>query len=153
MKSSSLKAICVLFVAAVFGFTSCKKTYDASPAPSATTDSVTTALTTGNWIVSSLTQAKEDNTSKFKDYVLTFSANGKLSVTKGNVETQGSWTYTPAVTYYGSSSKEAININMGTTEPFRRLTGTWNIVSRSATSFKMDNPEIAEDEHLQIQKQ
>jgi hypothetical protein len=153
MKSIHQKTACVLFVAMVFAFASCKKTNNASPVQSATTDSITSMLTTGSWTVGLLTQAKEDNTSKFKDYVLTFYANGKLMLVKNRVETQGSWSYTPAVTYYGSSSKEAFSINMGASDPFRRLTGTWNIISRSATSFKLDNPEIAEDEHLQLQKQ
>jgi|GEM_PF-1138810 len=144
-----------LLALTVFGFTSCSKSNGATPASagSAATDSVTTLLIYGSWVISSLIQAKEDNTPKFKDIVLTFSANGKLSAIKNGAETQGSWSYTPAVTYYGSSSKEAMNINMGTDEPFRRLTGTWSFVSRSTTSIKMDNPEILEDEHLQIQQQ
>ena len=134
---------------------SCSKSGYSSTNPNntAAVDSVTSNLIAGNWVVASLTQKLEDNTSKFKDYQLKFAAGGKLTAIKNNTETQGTWTYTPAVTYYGSSSKEAMQINMGTSEPFKRLTGTWNIVSRTETSIKMDNPEVLEDEHLQIQRQ
>ena len=95
---------------------------------------------------------KEDNTSAFSGYVFRFASNGKLIFTKNGADIQGAWSYTPAVTYYGSSSKDAITINMGTDNPFRRLTKTWNLVSITSTAIKLDNPEILEDEHLQFQK-
>ena len=152
MKSSTIITALFFSVTCCFTIASCSKSNNAPQSNLPATDSVTALLVSGSWTVGSLTQAKEDNTSKFKDYTLQFSAAGKLSVFKNGVETQGSWSYTPAVTYYGASSKEAMSINMGTSEPFRRLTGTWNLVSRTTVSIKMDNPEILEDEHLMLQK-
>lgn len=140
-------------IAVIISCSSCKKS-DSAPATAtaAATDTLTAALTSGSWAVASLTQKKEDNTSRFAGYIFKFSAGGKMTASLNGVETQGSWSYTPAVTYYGSSSKEAMVINMGADNLFRRISKTWNIISKSSTSIKMDNPEILEDEHLQLQK-
>jgi hypothetical protein len=142
-------------ILAIVCCTSCSKSAGTNSATgsSAAGDSVTVALTNGKWTINSLTQKTEDNSNAFAGYVFTFSVNGKLSAVKNGVEVQGTWSYTPAVTYYGSTSKNALIINTGTDNPFRRLTGTWNLVSSSATVIRLDNPEIAEDEHLQFQKQ
>jgi len=153
MKSISRTTICAAIALVILSLEACKKENPITAAPTATTDSVTAMLTTGNWKVSSLTQSKEDNTSKVANYILQFAAGGKLSAVLNNNTTTGTWSYTPAVTYYGSSSKEALNINLGTSDPLRRLTGTWNIKSRTTTSLVMENPEILQDEHLTLQKQ
>lgn len=148
----SVQTIFTLVIAAIISCSSCKKS-DSAPANTVSAnDTLTAALTSGSWVVASLTQKKEDNTSKFAGYIFKFSAGGKLTASLNGVETAGSWSYTPAVTYYGSSSKEAIVINLGADNLFRRVSKTWNIISKSATSVKMDNPEVLEDEHLQLQK-
>ncbi|MEP6746718.1 MAG: hypothetical protein ABJB86_03270 [Bacteroidota bacterium] len=154
MKSFIIIIGCALSLT-IFCFTSCSKSAgtNAGAGPAAGADSVTIALSSGKWTISSLIQKTEDNTNSFAGYVFSFSAAGKLSAVKNGVEVQGTWSYTPAVTYYGSSSKNALSINTGTDNPFRRLTGTWNLVSGSSTVIKLDNPEILDDEHLQLQKQ
>ena len=140
-------------MATLICFSSCKKTDSAPGNTVAANDTLTAALTSGSWVVASLTQKKEDNTARFAGYIFKFSVGGKLTASLNGVETQGSWSYTPAVTYYGSSSKEAMVINLGADNLFRRVSKTWNIISKSGTSVKMDNPEILEDEHLQLQRQ
>ena len=141
-----------LLVFALVFFTSCSKNAGNPSAQSPASDSITGLLTNGSWTISSLIQKKEDNTAAFSGYVFRFVSNGKLVATKNGADIQGSWSYSPAVTYYGSSSKDAITVNMGTDNPFRRLTKTWNLVSITSTAIKLDNPEILEDEHLQFQK-
>ena len=111
-----------------------------------------TALTAGSWVLSSFTQKTEDKTSKFTDVIFTFSADGTVTATKNGTETKGSWQYTPAVTYYGSSSKSAIALSMGSASPFDLLTKTWNFISVTSTTLKIDSPELAEDEHVQFSK-
>jgi hypothetical protein len=149
---SLFKSLAYLSIIAALSFVSCSKDV-ASNGAAATTDTLTRFVTSGTWIVSSLLQKAEDNTSKFAGFVFTFSADGTLTASQNGHQTKGSWHYTPAVTYYGSSSKEAININMGTSEPLKRLTKTWNLKSKAANLIEMDSPEILEDEHLQFQKQ
>jgi hypothetical protein len=121
-------------------------------ATSPTSTDLTAALTSGNWVVSSFLQKTEDKTSKFSNIVFTFSANGTLNASDNGNTTTGTWSYTPAVTYYGSTSKAAIAINIGTSNPLVLLTKTWNLISSTSSTFKIDSPEIAEDEHVQFSK-
>lgn len=122
-------------------------------ATSPTSTDLTTALTSGNWVVSSFVQKTKDKTSKFSNIVFTFSANGTLNATDNGNTTTGTWNYTPAVTYYGSTSKAAIAINIGTSNPLVLLTKTWNLISGTSSTLKIDSPEIVEDEHVQFSRQ
>jgi hypothetical protein len=149
---SFIRTLGYLTVVAAFGIVSCSKNV-ANNGASTATDTLTRFITSGTWTISSLLQKTEDNTSQFAGYVFTFSADGTLTASQNGKQTKGSWHYTPAVTYYGSSSKDAINLSMGTDNPFRRLTKTWNLKSKSANLVEMESPEILEDEHLQFQKQ
>lgn len=151
MISVPLFALAVLLV----GFASCSKTGGSSATNGATpaTDSITGFLTSGKWIISSMSQKNEDNTSSFSGYVFTFGTDGKLTAIKNGAPVQGTWHYTPAVTYYGSSSSNAISFSMGTDNPFRRLTKTWNLLSASSTAIKLQNPEVLEEEQVQFQRQ
>jgi hypothetical protein len=149
----SIVNICrLLSVVCIISISSCQKS-NSSTAASTSADTLTAAITSGNWAVGSLTQKKEDNTGKFAGYTFRFSSNGKVTAILNGVETQGTWSHTPAVTYYGSSSSEAIVISLGTDNLFRRLSKTWNVMSKTGSSIKLDNPEVLEDEHLQLQKQ
>jgi hypothetical protein len=124
----------------------------AAPGSGVTAASLTATLTAGRWVLSSFTQKTEDKTSKFTDITFMFAAGGTVTATKNGVETQGSWQYTPAVTYYGSTSKAAMVLNMGATKPFDLLSKTWNFISATNTTVKVDSPEILEDEHVQFSK-
>lgn len=153
MKSIA-KTLVILVAFTVFVCTSCTKTGNSSSTtPSAGTDSVTMILSAGKWVISSMTELKEDNTQSFKDYVFVFGKDGKLTASKNGASVQGTWHFSPAVTYYGSSSKDAISISIGSDNPFRRLTKTWNLISITSSLMKLENPEIQEQEQVQFQKQ
>jgi hypothetical protein len=143
-----------LFISAIFFLVSCSKSsVDPNTPPDATTAILTTALTTGKWAVSSFIEKIEDKTSKFKDIEFTFSADGTVTATsKNGSSTKGTWHYTPAVTYYGSTSKSAVALNMGASTPLDLLTKTWNFISSTSTTLKIDSPEILEDKHVQFSK-
>ena len=142
----------VLVMAAAFAMVSCSKSsYNNSG--NTTSNAVTAALTTGKWVLSSFTQKTEDKTSKFSGITFVFSSDGSVSADDNGKTTKGSWHFSPAVTYYGSSSKDALNINLGTAQPFDLLAKTWNLVSNSSTAIKLDSPEVLEDEHVQFSKQ
>ncbi len=124
-----------------------------APAPTAT---VTPATMTGNWVVASLVQRTEDKTSQFSGYTLTFTStsadNGTVVATRNGSSVSGIWSHSPAVTYYGSSSKESIVLNLGISTPFDRLTHTWNVVSTTASTLSLASPEVLEDTHLMLTK-
>lgn len=144
----------VLFIAVLL-FISCSKASvdGANTTPDTTTAALTASLTSGSWVVSSLTQKTEDKTSKFSGFVFIFSANGTVIAKKDASEISGNWQYTPAVTYYGSSSKSAIALNLGTSVPLNLLTKKWNFISGTNTVLQIESPEVLEDEHLQFTKQ
>ena len=153
MKKYSNKLLSLVVAASILA--SCSKSYVApntTTSTSPTSTDLTTILTSGNWVVSSFTQKTEDKTSKFSNIFFTFSANGTLTATDNGNTTNGTWNYTPAVTYYGSTSKAAIAINIGTSNPLVLLTKTWNLISSTSSTIKIDSPEILEDEHVQFSK-
>jgi hypothetical protein len=148
------KYLNILVVSAIpflLGMVSCSKSsYNSN---TNTNNAVTAELTAGKWVISSFTQKTEDKTSKFSGITFVFSSDGSVSADDNGKTTKGSWHYSPAVTYYGSSSKEALSINLGTAKPFDLLAKTWNLVSSSSTAIKVDSPEVLEDEHVQFSKQ
>jgi hypothetical protein len=139
----------------VFLALSCTKSYhnNNNATATATSDSVTSALISGKWVISSFTQQTEDKTSKFSGIVFTFSSDGSVSAEDKGQVTSGTWHFTPAVTYYGSTSKNALLINLGVNNPFDLVDKTWNLVSNSETIIKLDSPEVLEDEHVQFSRQ
>jgi hypothetical protein len=130
--------------------------YSSPTAPPTTTDTVTGSIA-GNWIVSSLVQGSEDQTSQFKGYTLNFtetsSESGTVTATRDNSTVTGTWSHSPAVTYYGSSSTESIVLNLGNATPFARITGTWNVSSSTNTQMSLASPEIAEAMQLVLTKE
>jgi hypothetical protein len=144
-----LSAVCIAFTVL---FSACTKEKPA--ADNTTSDSFTANITAGTWVISSFTQRAENKTAQFSDIVFTFNTNNTVKATEKNGSvTNGTWSHTSAVTYYGATSKEAIAINMGTGTPFAKISKTWNVISNSGTVARVDNPEVLEDEHLQFSKQ
>lgn len=131
--------------------------YSASPTAPSTTASIAPIIANGNWVVSSLLQRTEDKTSQFSGYTLQFVAtaaeSGTVTATRNGSVVSGTWSHSPAVTYYGSSSQEALVLNLGTSTPFDRLSGTWNVVSSTNSSLDLASPEVIEDAHLILAKQ
>jgi hypothetical protein len=127
-----------------------------SPTAPTTTDTVTASIA-GNWVVSSLVQGSEDKTSQFNGYTLTFAEtsaeSGTVTATRDNSTVSGTWSHSPAVTYYGSSSTESIILNLGTATPFDRITGTWNVSSSTNAKLSLASPEIAEAMQLVLIRQ
>lgn len=146
----------VLLLAAILFFGSCSKSSVDPLATNATTTTaadITASLTAGKWVISSFTEKKEDKSSNFTNFTFVFAVDGTVTATANGIETKGTWKFTPAVTYYGSSSKSAVAISMGINKPFDLLSKTWNLVSSSSTLLKVDSPEVLQDEHLQFSKQ
>lgn len=137
---------------------SCSKSSQGSLANSTGSNAanITNSITGGNWTVSSYIQRSEDKTAQFNNIVFVFSnssANsGTVTATKNNTSVNGSWSYSPAVTYYGSTSTSSMVLNLGTSSPFNLLSKTWNVVSITSSKITLVNPEVIEDEHLVFSK-
>ncbi|MBS1610124.1 MAG: hypothetical protein JSS70_15475 [Bacteroidetes bacterium] len=136
----------------VLSFSSCHKAYTDLSNTNGNSQ-VSSSSLAGNWVMSSFVQGTEDKSSAFKDYVFSFNAtstnSGGLVASKNGKSIDGTWNYSPAVTYYGSTSKSSMVINLGSSSPFDRLSATWNVDSTtSSTELHLSSPEISEDEHL-----
>ena len=137
----------------MLAFGSCSKEKAAGNTTTNGADAVSAAFSSGTWVISSFTQKTEDKAGKFGGVAFTFHADGSAVASDNSQEVQGSWHHSPAVTYYGSTSKEAMYLNFGTSKPFDLLSKTWNVTARSANTISLESPETAEDEHLQFNKQ
>jgi hypothetical protein len=104
-----------------------------------------------------MTERTEDKTSQFAGITFTFggagSEGGTVVATKNGTTVNGTWSHSPAITYYGSTSAEAIALALSSASPFDRLTKTWNVVSTTSTTLTLVSPEVAQDEHLVFSRQ
>jgi hypothetical protein len=133
----------------------CSGSYS-NPTSPTTTDTVTASIA-GNWVIASLVQGSEDKTSQFSGYTLSFAEtnaeSGTVTATRNNSTVSGTWSHSPAVTYYGSTSTESIVLNLGTATPFDKITGTWNVSSSTDAKLSLASPEVAENMQLVLTKQ
>jgi hypothetical protein len=151
----TLKGSILLLAASIVAACS---SYSNPTGPSSTPPAVTPATIEGSWVVTSLVQRTEDKSSDFAGYTFTFAAtgadDGTVTATRNGASISGTWNHSSAVTYYGStSSAESLVLNLGTTSPFDRLTGTWNVLSSSSSKMTLANPEVQEQEQLILTKQ
>ena len=129
-----------------------------STGPITQPSTVAAVITTGTWTVGTLTQNTEDKANQFSGYSFTFSRtgdaeNGTVTATKGGNTVSGTWSHSPAVTYYGSTSTESIVLSLGASSPFAMLTKIWNVESNTTSTLKLVSPEVAENMHLVFVKQ
>ncbi len=141
----------VLLALLVPAFQSCKKD---SLSVNAAQDSTSVAVTAGTWIISSYTQKTDNNTSKFKDFVFTFSKNKQVNAVSKSETVIGTWDYNPPVAgYYGGpASVASFTLGMGASQPFIKLNKIWKVIEKTTTVLKLDNNEPLEDEHLVFTK-
>lgn len=132
----------------------CSKNSSNTTPPANTANNPSTAIISGNWVISSYTQKAEDKTSQYTGFVFAFSVENKLTATKSSSVTSGTWSYSPSSEgYYGSTpTKATMNINVGTIKPLNSLTKVWNIVSSDASTLSLINSEPADDERLVFSK-
>ena len=150
MKKLPIIAIAFFIVSAMVF--SCKKS-DNSLLPTPTTDSLSAIITDGIWKISSFTQQSEDNTSKFNDYTFVFTKDGKINAIAKNNTTTGTWS-NGGTTYYGvNANKNQYTINLGNSEPLRRLSHNWVLSDKSQNSIQLSSSEPTENEHVTFTKQ
>jgi hypothetical protein len=146
--------------AALLTLVACGASSPTAPAASPTTAATTVdapLFTKGSWTVTQLSQRSEDKTSQLAGYVFTFTKtsdeSGTVVASRNGSSVSGSWSHRPAVNYYGATSTEAIVLSFGASSAFARISKLWNVGSITASTMSLDNPELAEDEHLVFSKQ
>lgn len=156
MKKSIFSYVSVLSLSLLFS--ACSKNDSGLTQTDNSNPSQASAAVSGSFTLTSFVQRNEDKTGQFDGYVFTFtstSANaGNVVAVKGSNTVSGTWVYAPGVTYYGSTSKTSITLNLGATTPFTLLNKTWNVDNASTSSkLALSSPELAEDEHIAFTKQ
>jgi len=156
MKQSIFSVVSVLSFGLLLS--ACNKNDSGLTQTNTTNPVQTSSAINGSFTLSSFVQRSENKTSQFDGYVFTFtstSANaGNVVAAKGSNSVSGTWVYSPAVTYYGSTSKTSITLSFGVTSPLTLLNKTWNVDSASTSSkLALSSPELAEDEHITFAKQ
>jgi hypothetical protein len=121
-------------------------------APDVQADVVAQSITAGTWVISTYTQRTEDKTSDFSGYLFTFTKTagdaGTVTATRNGSTVTGTWSHQAAVTYYGSTSTEAMVLNFGAATLWTKVSKIWNVSAASAGSLALVSPEVVEDERL-----
>ncbi len=146
--------ICISMLSSCSSSTSTTDTNSNANDSSMSSSSLNAILTNGTWYVSVYQEKTEDKSSKFDGFSFQFNADGSLTINdaKAGSSEIGTWAYTPAVTYYGSTSKAAMTISASNSNPQKLLSGKWNFISAKATSIEVTSPEVAEQLRLVFSK-
>ena len=139
-----------MFLMLVVAAHSCSKT---SETPAANANTVPAIITSASWKVSSFTEVTEDKTSQLASYIFTFSPDGSLTAVAADKSTAGTWVW-GGVSYYGvSGDPTLLTINLGTSSPFKLISRSWVIASKSNSSLELTSSEPAERKRVVFTRQ
>jgi hypothetical protein len=133
----------ILFLStALFLFSSCKKA-----AESILQDAVISAMTNGQWVVTSFTDNGSDITSSFSGYKFQYYSNKTVDAIKnGTVEQTGNWD--------GSATAMTTWANFpGAASPLNLVNGTWHIENNSWTFVVASQLNGSESKTMRLDKQ
>lgn len=133
----------ILFLStALFLFFSCKKA-----AEHILQDAVISAMTNGQWVVTSFTDNGSDITSSFSGYKFQYYSNKTVDAIKnGAVEETGSWD--------GSATSMTTWANFpGASSPLDLINGTWHIDNNSWTFVVASQNNGSESKTMRLDKQ
>jgi len=95
---------------------------------------------------SSAPDSGNDETSDFSGYAFVFSVDGVLKASKGNVNTNGTW----------SKSSSKFNIDLGgkndNNNPLGELTDDWHIISMDVSRIQLEDDNVSSGEKLTFTK-
>jgi hypothetical protein len=151
MKNLILLSPVILSMLFIMQACSKSKSDVSQPVGNNVTTNPSTDLVIGQWVVQSFAQRTEDKTGMFDGYLFTFVSGGTVKAEKNGEVSQGTWSYSKSVTYYGATpSKSSFTINFGTANPLGLLTKTWNIDSTktNSTTLALISPEVVENLHV-----
>jgi hypothetical protein len=122
--------------------TGCKKFVDNKKE-----DIIVSAMTSGQWIVTSFSQNSTDMTSSFSGYKFQYYSNRTVDAIKNNVvEKTGTWN--------GDASTLTITANFSNvTEPLSLLNGSWHIDNNSWTFVVASQNSTGDSRALRLDKQ
>lgn len=120
---SKLLVIAGLFMMA---FASCKKD-DNSSSPSSS------IVTQGQWKVTLFSENGVVETSKFSNYVFTFSSNGTVSAVRSGSTVNGSWSNG------NDDSQKKLNMNFASPADFTEISDDWHILQETSSKIQLED--------------
>jgi hypothetical protein len=128
----SIKCSVILYFAACTGINEYSTAVSATP-----------HVTKGSWKVNLFTDAKNDQTTAFAGYTLTFEPSGKIIASKNGKIITGNW--------YEDDIIKKININLDTKDPaLTKLNNYWNIADISTSGLNLQNSQYPSTGRLQL---
>lgn len=118
----------LLVVAGLFmmAFASCKKD-DNSSSPSSS------MVTQGQWKVTLFSENGVVETSKFSNYVFTFTSNGTVSAVRSGSTVNGSWSDG------NDDSQKKLNMNLASPVDFTEISDDWHILQESSSKIELED--------------
>ncbi|MBP7167989.1 MAG: hypothetical protein KBB64_10015 [Bacteroidia bacterium] len=118
----------LLVVAGLFmmAFASCKKD-DNSSSPSSS------MVTQGQWKVTLFSENGVVETSKFSNYVFTFTSNGTVSAVRSGSTVNGSWSDG------NDDSQKKLNMNFASPVDFTEISDDWHILQESSSKIELED--------------
>ncbi len=118
----------LLVVAGLFmmAFASCKKD-DNSSSPSSS------VVTQGQWKVTLFSENGVVETSKFSNYVFTFTSNGTVSAVRSGSTVNGSWSDG------NDDSQKKLNMNFASPVDFTEISDDWHILQESSSKIELED--------------
>lgn len=128
----SIKCSVILYFAACTGINEYSTAVSATP-----------HVTKGSWKINLFTEAKNDKTTAFEGYTLTFEPNGKIIAIKNGQTITGNW--------YEDDIIKKININLDTKDPaLTKLNDYWYITYISNSGLDLKNSQNPTTGRLQL---
>lgn len=123
----------IVFIAAILfaGLSSCKKDANAPLSLNDTAD-----LVAKTWTVSFFTEHGSDETSGFDGYILEFTDNGGLTVTKGSEKFTGTWTL---VLNNDEQFKSQLQLSIGGNRFMDIINNNWDITQITEDAVHLMN--------------
>jgi hypothetical protein len=118
----------ILVIAGLFmmAFASCKKD-DNSSSPSSN------MVTQGQWKVTLFSENGVVETSKFFNYVFTFSSNGTVSAVRSGSTVNGSWSNG------NDDSQKKLNMNFASPADFTEISDDWHILQETSSKIQLED--------------
>lgn len=132
----------LILLSFLFLFSSCKKAVE-----HILQDAVISAMTDGQWVITSFTENGTDITASFTGYKFQYYSNKTVDAIKnGTVEKTGSWD--------GSASSMTTWANFpGATSPLDLINGTWHINNNSWTYVVASQTNGTDSKTMRLDKQ
>ncbi|MGN6438657.1 MAG: hypothetical protein ACTHMM_19095 [Agriterribacter sp.] len=118
-----------LTAAAVICAISCKKDSD----DNSNTSALTATITAGNWRITQFMEDNVDETAHFSGYTFSFNQSGNVTAVRESNTVSGHWSAG------NDDSKDKLNLDFGSNDPWEELNEDWRILERTNSKIRLQH--------------